>query len=117
MYAKKDEARFTIKFNPLNPRHKEAMRVLNEAGRSKASLIADALCMFLHCGSRACGDISNGRNSKCKVTRVTYEGVEVDGMALLPTGSIAVSDFSIEKAFDEVSFWKNADDSVETFFG
>ena len=49
MDAKKDETRFTIKFNPANPRHKEAMRILNEdGGRRKASLIADALCMYVH---------------------------------------------------------------------
>ena len=47
---KKNENRFTIKFNPANPRHKEAMRILDEAGRRKASLIADALCMFNHYG-------------------------------------------------------------------
>ena len=49
MEAKKDETRFTIKFNPANPRHKEAMRILNkDGGRRKASLIADALCMYVH---------------------------------------------------------------------
>jgi len=52
MEAKKDATRFTIKFNPANPRHKEAMRILNEdGGRRKASLIADALCMYVHCNS------------------------------------------------------------------
>ena len=51
MESKKNEARFTIKFNPANPRHREAMRILNEAGRGKAALIADALCMYTHYGA------------------------------------------------------------------
>ena len=48
--VKKNEARFTIKFNPINPRHREAMRILNDAGRGKAALIADALCMYVRYG-------------------------------------------------------------------
>ena len=116
MYAKKDEARFTIKFNPLNPRHKEAMKVLNEAGRSKASLIADALCMFMHCGSRACGDISNGRNSKCKVTRVIHEAVEVSGVVKQLADKFGTTDISIEKVINENDFWNSVDDSVGSFF-
>jgi|GEM_PF-3372430 len=45
MAAKKDASRYTIKFNPDIPSHKEAMRTLDEAGRSKAALIADAIRM------------------------------------------------------------------------
>ena len=44
---KKDEARFTIRFNPVDPRHHRAMEVLEKAGRRKASLIADAVCEYL----------------------------------------------------------------------
>ena len=48
MGTKKDEAKFTIKFNPVNPRHREAVRILNEAGRGKAALIAEALYAYTH---------------------------------------------------------------------
>ena len=44
---KKDETRFTIRFNPSDPKQKKAMDVLEGAGRRKASLIADALCDYL----------------------------------------------------------------------
>ena len=57
MDAKKNEARFTIKFNPANPRHREAIRILNEAGRGKATLIADALCMYTHYGANMSADL------------------------------------------------------------
>ena len=57
MDPKKDETRFTIKFNPANPRHREAMRALNEAGRSKASLIADALCLYAHYSTNTAADL------------------------------------------------------------
>ena len=44
---KKDETRFTIRFNAADPRHQRTMRVLERAGRRKASLIADAVCEYL----------------------------------------------------------------------
>jgi len=63
MDTKKNEARFTIKFNPVNPRHREAMRILNETGRGKAALIADALCMYAHYGTDLGADLL-GRGTK-----------------------------------------------------
>ena len=51
MRTKKDEAKFTIKFNLVNPRHREAVRILNEAGRGKAALIAEALYTYAHHGA------------------------------------------------------------------
>ena len=60
MRAKKDESRFTIKFNPGNPRHREAMWILNEAGRGKAALIADALCMYVRYGADVSADLFKG---------------------------------------------------------
>ena len=44
---KKDETRFTIRFNPADPRHQTAMNALKSAGRRKSTLIADALCEYL----------------------------------------------------------------------
>ena len=61
MDAKKNEARFTIKFNPANPRHQEAIRTLNEAGRGKAALIADALCMYAHYGASMSADLLSSK--------------------------------------------------------
>jgi len=43
---KKDETRFTIRFNPIDPRHQIAMDALKTSGRRKATLIADALCEY-----------------------------------------------------------------------
>jgi hypothetical protein len=50
---KKDETRFTIRFNPADPRHQRAMDALKASGRRKAYLIADAICeyMALHGGN------------------------------------------------------------------
>ena len=52
---KKDETRFTIRFNPIDPRHQAAMDALQASGRRKASLIADAVCEYLarHSGGAA----------------------------------------------------------------
>ena len=46
MNVKKNMSKFTIKFNLANPRQQEAMRMLNEVGRGKAVLIADALHIY-----------------------------------------------------------------------
>jgi len=51
MDTKKDKTRYTIKFNPTDLRHQEAMKALDGAGRRKASLIADALCMYNYNGA------------------------------------------------------------------
>ena len=51
MGAKKDEAKFTIKFNLVNLRHREAARILNESGRGKAALIAEALYAYAYHGA------------------------------------------------------------------
>jgi hypothetical protein len=40
---KKEEMRFSIRFNPADPRHLKAARILNQVGRSKAMIVADAL--------------------------------------------------------------------------
>jgi len=45
--VKKDETRFTIRFNSVDPRHQAAMDALQASGRRKASLIADAVCEYL----------------------------------------------------------------------
>ena len=47
MAVKKDESRFTIKFNPENPRHNKAIQILNNYGKGMSSLIADALCAYI----------------------------------------------------------------------
>ncbi|MCL2619517.1 MAG: hypothetical protein FWD97_01110 [Defluviitaleaceae bacterium] len=44
---KKDEFRFTIRFCKVSPKHVTAMRVLNAAGRQKASLIADLIDEYI----------------------------------------------------------------------
>jgi len=57
MSSKKDESRFTVRFNQENPRHNKAMQILNKHGKGMASLIADALCMYVHYGADFTGDL------------------------------------------------------------
>ena len=120
--AKKNEARFTIKFNPANPRHREAMRMLNEAGRCKASLIADALSLYDCYGATACsdlhtcGDLYNGRNSKRIATKARHEVVEVENATLQPHGNQETYKALDDKLFNEGGFWKDIESSVGSFF-
>jgi len=44
---KKDKHRFTIRFNPADPRQQMIAEMLEAAGRRKASLITDALYEYL----------------------------------------------------------------------
>jgi len=44
--GKLDETRYTIRFNPADPRHRIAMEILSRAGRRKSTLIADAICAY-----------------------------------------------------------------------
>ena len=114
--AKKNEARFTIKFNPANPRHREAMRMLDEAGRCKASLIADALCVYACYGVTACGNLFNGKDDKSIISKTRHEVSEVVNAALLPHGYPKTHKALDDKLFNEDSFWKNIGDTVESFF-
>jgi len=43
MATKKHTTRYSIKFDPDIPSHQEAIKTLDEVGRSKAALIADAI--------------------------------------------------------------------------
>lgn len=43
---KKDDTRFTVRFNPTDPRQQSAIADLNASGRRKAALIADALYYY-----------------------------------------------------------------------
>ena len=45
--TKRDGTRYTIRFNPADPRHQRAMAALDAAGRRKATFIADAICEYL----------------------------------------------------------------------
>jgi len=60
--TKKNKATYTIKFNPIDPRHQEAMRVLDGAGRRKAQLIAEAICLYVHHGATIVSDFQRYRS-------------------------------------------------------
>ena len=77
MYAKKDVSKFTIKFNPINPRHREAMRILNEAGRGKAALIAEALYTYAHYRAGIGAGLSSGSSGGMKKLAPDLQGAEV----------------------------------------
>jgi len=71
---KKDKERFTIKFNSKNPRHNEAMQILNDYGKGMSSLIADALCMYVHQGTNMTTKLIDKTKQEKRPARVD-EGV------------------------------------------
>ena len=99
MGNKKDETRFSIKFNPTYPRHQEAIRILNEAGRGKAALIADVLHMYSRSGVRLGGD--SPRNPPISHHPSSLTAHESPG-----------KDYETE---DDI--WQTIDESVDSFFG
>ena len=49
MAGKKEPGKFTIKFNILDPAHRQVIDTLEPMGRTKAQFIANAVLHYLHC--------------------------------------------------------------------
>ena len=49
MAEKKDNAKFTVQFNPADPLHQQTIDMLNRQGRRKAQFIANAVVHYIHC--------------------------------------------------------------------
>jgi len=108
MGTKKDEARFTIKFNPVNPRHREAVRILNGAGRCKASLIADAICMYIHYSAGTATDLLGNAKPVCSPTQVQRE--------VVPAAKENPPAIPVDAANHADDLWLTVNESLESFF-
>ena len=49
MAGKKEPGKFTIKFNGMDPAHRQVIDTLEPMGRTKAQFIANAVLHYLHC--------------------------------------------------------------------
>ena len=49
MTGKKEPGKFTIKFNLLDPAHRQVIDTLEPMGRTKAQFLANAVLHYLHC--------------------------------------------------------------------
>lgn len=49
MAGKKEPGKFTIKFNILDPAHRQVIDTLEPMGRTKAQFLANAVLHYLHC--------------------------------------------------------------------
>ena len=108
MGTKKDEARFTIKFNPANPRHREAMRILNGAGRCKASLISDAICMYAHYSTGMAADLVGSAKPGSGPTQVQSE--------VVPAAKKNPPAILVDAANHADDLWLTVNESLESFF-
>ena len=79
---KKDKGRFTIKFNSKNPRHNEAMKILNDYGKGMSSLIADALYMYVHHGSNMASELVDKAKHEKNLVHVEEEVIHKLNTAL-----------------------------------
>ena len=85
---KKDENRFTIRFNTVDPRQRITRDALEAAGRRKALLITDAICEYL---ARHGGD-----GAVVNIPLVPYLPVVVNANSAVPLASddaVNVSNF------------------------
>jgi len=113
---KKDETRFTVKFNPANPRHRDAIRILNTAGGRVAGLIADALCFYSHHGTTSTADLGVApARPQHKATMVAPEQSEVPD-ASSPTLEIADTALGTDQPTED-DLWQTINESLESFFG
>ena len=108
MKIKKQEARFTIQFNLNNPRHKEAVKILNEVGRSKAMLIAEALYVYFRYVSNAINHIGSNK-SQHEVTTTIHEKLEVSEIAPLN------EDIDTTQSIED-DLWQTVNESLGAFF-
>ena len=49
MAEKKEQNKFTIQFNPVDPTHRQVIGILNQQGRRKAQFLVNAVQHYLHC--------------------------------------------------------------------
>lgn len=49
MPEKKEQNKFTIQFNPIDPAHRQVIDILNRQGRRKAQFLVNAVQHYLHC--------------------------------------------------------------------
>lgn len=49
MAGKKEPGKFTIKFNVMDPAHRQVIDTLEPMGRTKAQFLANAVLHYLHC--------------------------------------------------------------------
>ena len=98
---KKDETRFTIRFNPTDPRHHRVMTALKASGRRKASLIADAVCEYLE---------RHDRNEVVVIPVQTNQGLPVESVHVHPqeesTESTSVNDDLRNAVLEGLSMFK-----------
>lgn len=49
MTGKKEPGKFTIKFNTMDPAHRQVIDMLEPMGRTKAQFLANAVLHYIHC--------------------------------------------------------------------
>lgn len=49
MTGKKEPGKFTIKFNMMDPAHRQVIDMLEPMGRTKAQFLANAVLHYIHC--------------------------------------------------------------------
>jgi len=92
MATKKDESRFTIRFNTENPRHNEAIQILNKHGKGMASLIADALYMYVHGATNF--NSPHNESAGLDITFLTAQPAEISEQDFQDTLNTALSAFT-----------------------
>ena len=75
---KKDEMRFSIRFNPADSRHRKAALLLNMAGRRKAAIVADALWEYEMKYAVSAGDTKKPGNGQTGPDWSGHNGYEAD---------------------------------------
>ena len=106
---KKNPSRFTIKFNPANPRHIKAVEMLTAAERCKASLIADALYVYASTDSRTAAAVEKQRQGSIPLQK------ENTGAIPCRSDSPAVTSKNTTQP-GESGMWQAISDSVDAFF-
>ena len=110
--TKKDESRFTIRFCVANPRHREAIKILNEAGRRKASLISDALLFYVRHGTEFTTDLATSPIQFQREIRVAVQ----ESYKVPVNTSLSTKPQDIHSLSPSDDIWQTVNDSLGAFF-
>lgn len=99
--GKKDEYRFTIRFDPDDDRHRMVAQILNSQGRKIARYVARAILAYN-------GDVSFSGNNKQLADNAKEELESSDTQERIGSGQISAAEEEYEMDEDEIVLLKNA---------
>lgn len=91
--AKNNPYRFTLLFNQTDPRHRRAVEILNQQGKSKSQYIVTAILHYIDCNRLPLDSTGEYQSLQSLADRVIEQTAKkvLDGLDRLPVRSVSMS--------------------------